>query len=369
MEASYHRPTRILIDIKAIEQNIQSCLHYIGDKKMFVVVKADGYGHGAVETAKAALKAGAVGSCVATIDEGILLRKAGIAGPILILGIVDVRYVPILINYQLSITVSSLSWLQQAVKLLKDRERLFIHLKLDTGMGRIGFLNKQEFFQAVALTNAEKGLFLEGIFTHFATADDSDSRYWAEQNNRFKQFVEGLENVPPYIHSSNTASTLWHNSAAIGNTVRFGLGAYGLNPSNISRRLPFSLRPALQLVSKIVQVKQVSHANGIGYGTTYVTKKEEWIGTVPIGYGDGWTRNLQGFSVLVNDEYCPIVGRICMDQCMIRLSSFVPVGTPVTLIGKSKQEQILVEEVAKYAKTNSYEIPCLLSDRIPRYYF
>lgn len=368
MEASYHRPTRMVIDTQAIKQNVRTCCSYIGDKKLFVVVKADGYGHGAVETAQAALQSGAVGSCVATLDEGIILRKAGIIGPILILGIVDVRYVSILVNYQLSITVASFTWLQQALKRLKDSEKLLIHLKLDTGMGRLGFLTKQEFFQTVVLIEAEKRLFLEGIFTHFSTADDLDSKYWSEQNNRFSQLIEELEHFPPYVHSSNTASTLWHNSTAIGNTIRFGIGTYGLNPSDQSRKTPFPLIPTLQLISEIVQVKKLKKTSGIGYGTTYFTEKEEWIGTVPIGYGDGWTRNLQGFSVLVNGEHCPIIGRICMDQCMIRLPRFVPVGTPVTLIGKNGQEQILMEEVAKYAKTSSYEIPCLLSNRIPRYY-
>lgn len=172
----------------------------------------------------------------------------------------------------------------------------------------------------------------EGLFTHFSTADEKDTGYFQKQEQRFKEVLAVLDELPRYVHTSNSATAFWHPEHA-GNMIRFGIGLYGLNPSGHELTEVYPLKPALSLVSELIQVKELPAGEGIGYGNTYTTTENEWIGTVPIGYADGWLRHLTGFSVLVEGEACEIVGRICMDQCMIRLPNQVAVGTTVTLIG------------------------------------
>ncbi|PAB01033.1 alanine racemase [Enterococcus canintestini] len=370
MVTSIHRPTKAIINLTAITQNTENIIQKLPPQmNLFAVVKANGYGHGAVAVAKAALKGGANGFCVATIDEGIELREAGITQPILILGVVQASYIQLLSEYDLAFPVTTLEWINEVATLLKVEQLprpLKVHLKVDTGMGRIGFLASESVNEAVQLMESIPQIEWEGIFTHFATADQADKTYYETQKHRFLTILEQLPYRPLYIHDSNSATALWHEP--VGNLVRYGVALYGLNPAGESLKTPYELKAALELVSQVVQVKQLPKDSGIGYGETYITPKEEWIGTVPIGYADGWLRKLQGFQVLVDGNFCEIVGRVCMDQIMIRLPKKVPVGTKVTLIGKNGNQEVTLQQVADKLETIHYEVACGFSSRVPREY-
>ena len=370
MVVSYHRPTRVVVDLAAIKKNVQQeVAHQNGARDVFAVVKANGYGHGAVPVAKAALAGGATGFCVATLDEGIALRENGLTEPILVLGIVEVDWLRLVLKYQLAIPVATLSWIAAAKKFYLENQlegEIALHLTVDTGMGRIGFQSVDEVLRAVEQIDAFDGFLFEGIFTHFATADELDETYFEKQNQLFGQFVEQLPRRPRYVHGSNSATSLWHQDP--GNLVRLGIAMYGQNPSGGALAETYPLQAAMALESALVQVKEVPAGEGIGYGKTYETTSSEWIATVPIGYADGFVRGMQGFKVLVEGHYCEIVGRVCMDQLMIRLPKAFPVGTKVTLIGKNQEQEITMQEVADYLDTIHYEVICLLSDRIPRVY-
>lgn len=371
MVVSYHRSTQAIIHTDAITENVANEVHRLPkNRELFAVVKANGYGHGAIETAKAAKKGGATGFCVATIDEGIELREAGFTEPILILGIVEVNYLALVSDYDLAFPVGTLEWLEEAEKRLIEfpvKNPLKIHIKVDTGMGRIGFLNSNEVLQAVEAIQQNPQMDWEGIFTHFSTADQADDRYFQMQNQRFKDALKVLPHLPRYVHVSNSATALWHDEP-IGNMIRFGVAMYGLNPSGHELKESYPLKPALELTSELIQVKRLEKGEGIGYGETYITPKAEWIGTVPIGYADGWLRKMQGFSVLVEGEFCEIVGRVCMDQFMIRLPHAVKTGTKVTLIGSNQQKTITMQDIADHLETIHYEVACTISQRVPRKY-
>lgn len=371
MAIGWHRPTKLLIDTQAIKENVQNERERLPQgTELFAVVKANGYGHGAVATAHAAKAGGATGFCVALLDEAIELRQAGFTEPILILSVVDTAYIKLLLDYDLSVTVATMEWLEAAVEQVKQEKSekiLHLHIKVDTGMGRIGFTTPQETKEAAELIHKQELLNLEGIFTHFSTADEQESNYFDKQVTRFKEALEQLPMQPKYIHTSNSATALWHSENR-GNMIRFGVAMYGLNPSGNTLEVPYSLKPALSLTSSLIQVKEVPAGEGIGYGKTYITNQKEWIGTIPIGYADGWLRHLQGFSVLVNGQFCEIVGRICMDQCMIRLPQKTSVGTKVTLIGENQGERITMQSVAQQLGTIHYEVACTFSQRIPREY-
>lgn len=371
MVIGWHRPTKIIINKKAIIENVSNEIKRLPtDSELFAVVKADGYGHGAVETAKAAKIGGATGFCVALLDEAIELREAGIKEPILILSVVDSSYIELLVKYDLSITVATQEWLELASDYLKNMDEkvlLKVHIKVDTGMGRIGFLSKSATLQAIQTLKSSDHFMWEGLFTHFSTADEKDDTYFLKQAHFFQEILDELEEKPRYIHVGNSATALWHEQVT-SNMIRFGIAMYGLNPSGGVLSLPYELKPALTLVSKLIQIKELPAGSGIGYGKEYITPKKEWIGTVPIGYADGWLRHMQGFEVLVDGELCEIVGRICMDQCMIRLNMPVAVGTEVTLIGKNKKKEITMQMVAEQLGTIHYEVACTFSERIPREY-
>ncbi len=367
MAVSYHRPTKIIVDLEAIQQNIANEIKHSQGKEIFAVVKANGYGHGAVPVAKAALASGAAGLCVATIDEAVELREHGLTAPILILGVVDLSGLAIACEYQLAVPAATLEWLQEAAAVLQGHaEPLKVHLAVDTGMGRIGFLTAEEVVAAAAFVDAQEVFCWEGIFTHFSTADQEDAVYWEQQNQRFKTILSALPQLPPYVHVSNSATALWHED--LGNMVRYGIALYGLNPSGRELVESYPLQPALSLVSELIHVKKLPAGEGIGYGKTYETPQEEWIGTVPIGYADGYIRKMQGFYVLVAGQRCEIVGRVCMDQLMIRLPQKFAVGTRVTLVGQDNGEEITLQDVADHLDTIHYEVACLFSERVPREY-
>ncbi|MDF7639483.1 alanine racemase [Lactobacillus sp. ESL0791] len=368
-----HRPAVVRVDLSAIRENVAEEVKRLKPKqKLFAVVKANAYGHGAIPVAKTALKAGADGFCVALLDEALELRQAGIVKPILVLGVTPAEDAPLAAVHDVSLAVPNLAWLKQAEQFLQEEQlQLKIHLAIDSGMGRIGFSEDDEFVAANKFLTANKSFFIEGMFTHFASADSSDERYFQKQVARFNHMKELLTIKPKWIHVDNTAASVFDKNVP-SDIVRFGIGIYGLNPSSNPAspdlHAALKLRPALSLVSELTHVKIIHQGDGVGYGSTYVADGDQVIGTVPVGYADGWLRKFQGFKVKVGDSYCPIVGRVCMDQFMVRLPQTMPVGTKVVLISNDPAEPNNIKAAADYLDTIHYEVACMLNDRLPRVY-
>lgn len=363
MKASIHRPTRIEVDLSAISYNLQQVVSHLPHQtQVFAVVKADAYGHGLIPVAESLLNQ-VDGFCVSNIDEALELRQAGIQKDILVMGVVPASVLSLAVKENIILTVASQEWLDTVDS--GDLKDLRLHIKVDTGMGRIGFQTSEAINHALSILRVY-GTKIEGIFTHFATADQADERQFYEQLATFKRILSELVEIPSLVHASNSATSVWH-ADTVFNMVRLGDILYGLNPSGRELDLPYPIRPALSLVSELVHIKQLEAGRTIGYGATYTCPDTEYIGTVPIGYADGFIRRMQGFHVLVDGQSCPIVGRVSMDQITIRLPKSYPLGSKVTLIGQDRQAEISVQDWADYLSTINYEIVCLLSGRIPRY--
>ena len=355
MISSLHRPTLAKVDLSAISENIEQVLSHIPKQvQTFAVVKANAYGHGAVEVAKHVSKQ-VDGFCVSNLDEALELRQAGLEQP--------PDEVPLAIQENITLTVASLEWLEMTKNQGLDLTGLTCHIKVDSGMGRIGVRSQGDADSLIAGLKS-LGANVEGIFTHFATADDSKFK---RQLAFFTDLVNNLVDRPRLVHASNSATSIWH-AETVFNAVRLGVVIYGLNPSGSVLDLPYNIRPALSLETALVHVKTLPAGQDVGYGATYTTTADEVIGTIPIGYADGWTRDLQGFHVIVDGQLCPIVGRVSMDQITVRLPKVYPLGTPVTLMGGNGGASITATEVAEKRGTINYEVLCLLSDRVPRSY-
>ncbi|USS87879.1 alanine racemase [Fructilactobacillus hinvesii] len=374
MVVANNRNGQILINETAIRKNVHQAVERLTPgSKLFAVVKADGYGHGAVQVARAAAAAGATGFCVAVLDEAIQLRKAGLVEqPILVLGLTDETKVDLVVKYDVTVTVADAEWLRAAAQLkqsLRVTGRLKFFLALDSGMGRIGLQRPEEVRAFVATVNELQAQFdWQGLYTHFATADSPDDHYFNFQLHNFRQLLGEIKHLPRYVSVANSAADLWH-PVPEANLVRYGIAMYGLNPSGTAIKPPFPLTPALSLTSELVSVRQVEPGRSIGYGATYSVTEPTWIGTIPLGYADGLRRSLQGFLVLVNGKRCPIVGRVCMDQLMVKLPNSVPVHTKVTLIGTDHGHTITLQEMAEHCQTIHYELACGFSNRLPRFYY
>lgn len=365
MKASYHRPTQAQIDLETISYNFQQVMEHLPKKtKGYAVVKANGYGHGAIEVAKQ-LSHQVDGFCVSNLDEALELRQAGLEQEILVLGVVSWTALELAQKLNLTITVASQEWIDCALR-ASDLTGLKVHIKVDSGMGRLGFRDLDSIAHAIDTLDEAHAL-VEGIFTHFATADQTDQQQFNEQLAFFRSIIAELENCPALVHASNSATSIWH-ADTVFNMVRLGDVLYGLNPSGRELAMPYKIQSALTLTSELIHVKEVPAGTAIGYGATYHSQESEFVGTVPIGYADGFIRGMQGFSVLVNGQFCPVIGRVSMDQITIRLLHALPLGTKVTLIGENGGEEITAQDWADHLGTINYEVVCLLSDRIPRIY-
>lgn len=374
MVPGIHRPAAVYIDLAAIRQNIKEEIkHLRPDQKLFAVVKANAYGHGAVRVAQEAVKVGVSGFCVAILDEALELRRAGIIQPILVLGVTPVKYASLAAVNGISLTVPNLKWLQASeAELSQNHLQLKIHLAVDSGMGRIGFSEDDEFIAANDFLLNNSNFNVEGMFTHFASADSNDDSYFLNQVDRFAHFKKLLKLKPRWIHVDNTAASVF-NKKVHSDLVRFGIGIYGLNPSSNPAgpdlKTAIKLKPAMSFVSELVQVHTIHKGQGVGYGSTYIADQDEIIGTVPVGYADGFIRKFQGFKIKVGSEYCHIVGRVCMDQLMVKLPCEMAVGTKVILISNDPDAPNSIKKAADYVDSIHYEVACLLDDRLPRKYY
>ncbi|WP_235988818.1 alanine racemase [Aquibacillus kalidii] len=373
MQQTFYRDSWVEVNLDHIDYNIQQLRQRLSEStNIYAVVKANAYGHGDIQVAKKALKAGASGLAVALLDEAIKLREAEITAPILVMGWIRPEDSVVAAKYNITVTFYQKQWLKQ-VKQLKLDNTLKLHMKWDTGMGRIGIRTIQELVDILGELKEDNGekFNLEGIFSHFATADEASLDYYKQQKSVFNTLYQTFSdnwNKPVILHTGNSAASMRFPDEML-HYVRFGISMYGLYPSPIVKKeRPIDLKPALSLHSKLIHVKKVEPGTSISYGATYTSTEEEWIGTIPLGYADGIRRKLQGQEVLIEGERYPIVGRICMDQLMIRMSKEYPIGTKVTLIGNEKQTEITMDEWADRLETINYEIACMISYRVPRVY-
>ncbi|MBD0379713.1 alanine racemase [Paenibacillus sedimenti] len=377
---AFYRPTWVEISLDALRSNIEGFQKVLPKgMKTMAVVKADAYGHGAVGVSKEAIAAGVDYLGVAFFDEALELRNAGITAPILVLGYTPPEGIEMARQKDVTIAVYShevLDALRKQVEEHKGREqekKLKIHVKLDTGMGRLGLHTEKDAIpfieQALALPNVE----VEGLFTHYANADEIDKTYTIEQFRRFERIVEYFKRKEikfPYIHAGNSAAAIDLPNLTYS-MVRLGISMYGLYPSEEVNKQKIELKPVLSLKTGIVHLKTLPPNSGVSYGTIYFTKSEEKIATLPIGYADGFSRMLSTKAeALIRGQRVPIVGRICMDQCMANVSEVpdVQAGDEVVLIGEQDGERITVEDVARLLGTINYEVTCMISHRVAKVY-
>ncbi|MBU5460095.1 alanine racemase [Anaerostipes sp. MSJ-23] len=370
----YYR-VHAVIDLDAICHNIKEVKRVIGpDVKVMPVIKADGYGHGAVPIAKALNEIGADAFAVAIIEEGITLRKNGITQPIVILGYTSEYQYSSLIQYEIQPTVFCYEMAESLSKIAAALgQNAKIHIKLDTGMNRIGFKPTRESLEIVKKISKLPNIKIEGIFTHFACADEADKTSAKKQKAEYDKFIgwlseEGIE--IPVKHVSNSASIIDMKDWRM-DMVRSGIITYGLYPSEEVSKDVLDLRPAMSLKTHIVYIKEVGPGEGVSYNHTFVTKRNTKIATIPVGYADGYPRALSSKGrVLIRGQYAPIIGRICMDQFMVDVTDIpdVSVMDEVTLVGVDGENRISVEEVANGAGSFNYEFVCGVSKRVPRVY-
>ena len=362
------RPVWAEVDLDALALNIRSLKGRANGAALMAVVKANAYGHGAVAVARAVLSAGADRLGVICVDEGEQLRRGGIGAPILVMGHTPATDAVRLADLGLTATVASREMAEALAAAAAQRGvRLPVHLKVDTGLNRYG-LTPAEALTLAGWLRDSPSLEVEGLFSHFASADEPDKGYTLDQYARFRQVSEALAWIP-IRHVSNTATLLDMPDLSL-EMVRPGLGIYGLFPSGEVRR-DVGLMPVLSLKSRIVRLTPVGAGDSVSYGRTWRAARRSLIGLVMCGYADGLPRSLSNrASVLVHGRRVPIVGRICMDMCMVDVTDVAEVarGDEVVIIGGQGEENITADEVAGLAGTISYEILCAISARVPRLY-
>jgi len=358
----FYRDTFIEIDLDAVYENVMNLKKYFyRDLKVMAVVKADSYGHGAVMVAKTLLEANVSHFAVATLDEALELRYNGIKEPILIFGAVGIKYLDIVIKYQLTVSVNSLTWLKKALDFVKDGTVDF-HLKIDSGMHRYGFIDETEIQIAIGLAKESDHFQLTGIYTHLATSEESNEDYYKMQVDFFETIISHLDIKGLLIHIANSAGSI-KTPPPLVNMVRIGLFLNGICPTP-KIMLPFALVPSLSLFSIISQIKMLPAHSKISYNGTFETNKETLIGTIPIGYADGYDRRMKNGRVWIAGQYAKVIGRICMDTIMVELTEWVEEGTRVELIGP----HISIDEYSNQIFTNNYHATCAFTDRVPRIY-
>lgn len=367
---------KAVVSLDAIAHNFAEMKKNIAkETQIIAVIKADGYGHGAEAIARLIEDYDYIwGFAVATPEEALQLRTFGVKKPILILGIVFEEYFTEMIAKEIRLTVCTY---EMAQKLSEEAQRqgrdVHIHIGLDTGMSRIGFADRQESVEEIKKISQLPNLKIEGMFTHFARADETDRSPAIDQLNRYQNFVKLLEDANiqiPMKHCSNSAGIIRVPEANL-NAVRAGITIYGIYPSAEVERDRVKLIPAMELKSHISYIKTVEPGAAFSYGGTFTAKKQMRVATIPVGYADGYPRSLSNKGwVLIHGKKAPILGRVCMDQFMVDITKIpnVKTGDEVTLIGRDGKEFISIETFGDLSGRFSYEFACDISKRVPRVY-
>ncbi|MDV2886751.1 alanine racemase [Alkalihalophilus pseudofirmus] len=366
MKTSSFRNTYAQISLQALKENAASFKASLQSPacRLMAVVKGDGYGHGAVAAARSALNGGADYLGVAILDEAIELRDAGVEAPILVLGYTSPHALREAISRNITLTVFSTDVRDALLEVASEAESpIKVHIKTETGMGRVGVQTKEELLDVMTPLYKHNNIEVEGIFTHFAEADNLQSTYTDEQFARFLSFIEAIEKDDMHVpikHCCNSAGTLFHKDKHL-DMVRVGISLYGLRP-DLSLQFPIELTQAMRLFSSIVSLRKLPEGSSISYGRTHKLSSEKVVATMPIGYADGLSRALsnKGF-VTLHGQKAPILGRVCMDQTMIDVTDI-----PDAALGD--HVEFPIDEMAELTGTINYEIVCAVSKRVPRYY-
>lgn len=363
------------VNLDAVASNMKSMRENLPASTLIMgSVKADGYGHGSVPIAKT-IEPYVFGYAVATIDEGIILRRHGINKTILILGVTHESQYEELLRYDIR---TAMFQYEKAKKLsdlaVKQGKKAVVHLALDTGMSRIGMKADREHAKEAAAIAALEGIEVEGLFTHFARADETDKSAYEEQYRRYKEFLGYLEELGvqiPIRHCSNSAGIVESLESNHMDMVRAGIAIYGMYPSDEVDHNSVKLTPAMEIKSCITYIKEIGAGTAVSYGGTFVADHTMKVATIPVGYGDGYVRSLSGKGdVLIRGKRAAILGRICMDQFMVDVTDIpeVHTGDEVTLVGKDGDEVLSLETLGDLSGRFSYEFACDIGKRVPRIY-
>ncbi|MCY3832033.1 MAG: alanine racemase [Chloroflexi bacterium] len=362
-------PSRVEIDLSALASNVRWLKARVGDTALMAVVKANAYGHGAPAVAQAALRAGADMLAVANLAEARELRAAGIDAPILVLSYAPAESILDAIKCDLILSVYDSGFAEQCIAAAsRPPADLAVHVKVDTGMGRLGIL-PSDAYRVCQLLREAAGIRLEGIYTHFATADD-DPAYMREQLKTFKSMLARIGmtgNRFKYIHAANSAA-LVNGCEALFNLVRPGILLYGLEPmpaSGLAKRL----KPVMSWKTQVAQVKTLPPDSPVGYGNAYRTRGEETIAVLPVGYADGLRRAPQAWrEVLIHGRRAPLIGRVSMEKITVNVSHIpqVKVGDEAVLLGRQGEQRISADEIARWIGSNNYEVVTSIAPRVPR---
>lgn len=369
------RPAWLEINLPNIAHNVRQIRRLLApETELLAVVKANAYGHGAEKVAFAVLDSGADRLGVATLGEGVQLRKAGIMAPVMVLGYVASDQAEVAIKYNICQTVYSFAAAQAiSLKAQEKNKTAVVHIKVDTGMGRIGFLPSEESVDEVCRILSLPNLYVEGIYTHFSTADEADKEYTRSQQRQFDDFIAQIEArgyTIPIKHAANSAAIIDLPDTHY-NMVRAGMIMYGYYPSEYVSENKIDILPALSLKCRVSCVKEIPAGTAISYGRHYVAGEERIIASLPLGYADGYSRAFcENGEILLRGRRVPIVGTICMDQLMVDVTALggVDIGEKAVVIGRQGNDEITIEELAAKTNTINYEIICMLSERIPRRY-
>lgn len=368
------RPVWAEIDLDKLAHNMREIRRLSKSKDIIAVVKADAYGHGAVDVAPVLLENGADMLAVAIQSEAVELRRSGIECPIMILGFTPPDLIDNLLKYDIEQTVCSYKFASELSEMaVKENKIAKIHIALDTGMGRIGYIPNDESAKEVYNISKLPNIDIVGMFCHFSTADEKDKTYTYEQIRKYDDFYEKLKAKKVYIKMRHIA-----NSAAIIDmpethyeAVRPGIIIYGYYPSDEVNKEKIDLQPVMTLKTNVVHIKTLPPGEYVSYGRKYQTHRESIIATLPIGYADGYTRYLfEKGKVILKGEFAPVIGKICMDQCMIDVTEIdgVKVGDEVILIGEDGDKKFTADTIANLIGTISYEVVCMIGKRVPRVY-
>lgn len=369
-----YRPIWAEISLSNISHNICEFRKAIPNStKIMAVVKANGYGHGASKVSQNAIDSGVDYLAVASLEEAIELRKSDIKAPILILGYTPPSAAKHVVHWDLTQSIFDLESAESLSKygqILGEKAK--VHIKVDTGMGRLG-LQAEEASDFIDTVSKMEGIYLEGVFSHFATADEADKWYAERQTKRWKSLLEELEKRKvsiPLLHIANSATTIELPDMSY-DMVRIGISMYGLYPSKEVNNTRVDLKQAMQLKTKVIHIQTLGKGYGVSYGATRIERDKAVIATIPIGYADGYSRRLSGMAyVLIHGQKAPVFGRICMDFCMIDVTDIkgVNIGDEVVIYGDQGNHSISLDEVANMLGTISNEVACNLDHRVPRIY-
>lgn len=369
------RPVWAEINLDNVAYNMKQIRKISNSKEIIAVVKADAYGHGALDTAPVLLENGATSLAVAVVSEGVELRRGGIDCPIMVLGFTPPSLMDYLLKYDIQQTVYSYNYAKELSELArKKHKKAKIHIAVDTGMGRIGFMPNDESLKDILEISKLPNVEVTGIFSHFSTADEEDKEFSKHQLEKFDKFYEALCNVGLQIgmrHIGNSAAVMEMPEAHF-EAVRPGIILYGYYPSNEVDKNKIKLKPVMELKTNVAHIKKVPSGYYISYGRRFRADRDSTIVTLPVGYADGYTRLLfNKAKVIINGQFAPVVGSICMDQCMIDVTDIkgeIMVGDEVILIGEKDDAVITVEDIADMIGTINYEVVCMITKRVPRVY-